>query len=185
MWTATVDGFLSAVQHNTDPDLLVVRGRVKADVRALAAYTVTATHEPTDADTLIVSYPLSDYPWRVIIPREVYADYVRAQAMAVGYPNFKGAVAKVSPPHARAYANVWTDLLVLENTDPERNPEHDSPYVWATREDDWREASGTDVERPEVDDAWMRPAFQGENLANALNAWDMADDSGTRYGNPF
>lgn len=162
MWMATVDGFLSAVQHNTDPDTLVVRGRTKDDVRALAQYATVALHLPTDPDTLITTYDGSDYPFRVMVPKTTWAQYVGAQALAIDYGNFKSAVAKVSTEHAAAYHNVWTDLLALEHTDPESTRGH-SPYDFtgsSLLDPDWREDQdspwwpGADAEGPEVDDDW-------------------------------
>jgi hypothetical protein len=122
MWLMTTDGFLSAVQHSDEPDQVVVRGRVKNDVRDLARHLVAAERLDVDAETLIVSYPHADYPWRVIVSKVTWADYVHKQALAVDYFNFKTAVASLGLPgrhHANAYHEVWLDLLPLERTDPE------------------------------------------------------------------
>jgi hypothetical protein len=118
----TTNGFLSAVQHSDEPDQVVVRGRVKNDVRDLARYLVGAEQLAVDLEDLIVSYPQADYPWRVIVSKATWAGYVHKQALAVDYFNFKTAVASQGRPgryHANAYHEVWLDLLPLEHTDPE------------------------------------------------------------------
>lgn len=122
MWLMTTNGFLSAVQHSDDDDMVVIRGRVKNDVRHLAQYVVGAEGLAVDAESLIVSYPQADYPWRVIVSKATWAGYVQQQAQAVDYFNFKTAVGGLGLPgrhHADAYHDVWVDLLALERTDPE------------------------------------------------------------------
>ena len=119
MWTMTANGgFLSAVQHDEDPDLLVVRSRVKADALTLAQYLVLYRHLASEPRDMLITYATSDYPWRVIVPRDVFASFLAAQVAAIDYGNFKAAVGLISPEHAHAYARVWADLLVLERTDP-------------------------------------------------------------------
>lgn len=122
MWLMTTKGFLSAVQHSDEPDLLVVRGRVKNDVRELAQFAVGDESPAADAEALIVPYPQADYPWRVIVSKDMWASYVHKQALEVDYFNFKTAVATHGLPghhHANAYHDVWLALLPLERTDPE------------------------------------------------------------------
>jgi len=138
MWTMTANGgFLSAVQHDEDPDLLVVRSRVKADALTLAQYLVLYRHLASEPRDMLITYATSDYPWRVIVPRDVFASFLAAQVAAIDYGNFKAAVGLISPEHAHAYARVWADLLVLERTDPDRQPDRDSsPYEWPLGDED-------------------------------------------------
>lgn len=138
MWTMTVNGgFLSAVQHDEDADLLVVRSRVKADALALAEYRQAALHEPGDPADALITYATSDYPWRVIVPRDVFATYVARAVQAIDYGNFKAAVGLISPEHAHAYARVWAALLDLEHTDPDRQEARTgSPFDWPLGDED-------------------------------------------------
>lgn len=116
MWMITTDGMFSAVQATDDPDLVVVRTRVKADVEALHAWL-----RNMGAPSEILAYEFSDYPWRTVTTRWGWAEYVRDAAERVEYPNFKAEVARVQgKARATIYGHAWEDLLALEGLDPER-----------------------------------------------------------------
>lgn len=84
MWLFTDTGFVSAVAHRDDPDLLVVRGRDRASLAPLA--------ERTGAP--IVEGAGTDYPVRVIASRDAFGDWVADLVTDVTYDNFKGRVAR-------------------------------------------------------------------------------------------
>ena len=104
MWVLTTSGFLSAVEHRDDSDLLVVRARAREDLRTLCEW----------AGTTLVDSPNADYPHRTIVRKQRFADWVRAQAAAIDYPNFKDAVGS-SQGYERAsvYSQVWAALRQL------------------------------------------------------------------------
>lgn len=109
-------GFLSAVQHNSDTNVIVVRARIKSDLEELARKAgVHITGGRSD----------TDYPWRVMVERGEWSQYVEELAEAINYGNFKTRVGQVNTPaingHDRAdiYSRVWGALLDLENLDPE------------------------------------------------------------------
>jgi len=169
MWIMTTNGFLSAVQHNDDANLLVIRGRVKDDVRAIAQYATLALHLPTDPDQLITAYKGSDYPFRVITTKDIWADYLCGMALSIDYGNFKSEVATTSKAHAAAYSQVWTDLLALERTDPESTRGH-SPFDYG------QNGSTTDLEdwREDQDSAWW-PGMDAEGPDAGPDTDDMLD----------
>jgi hypothetical protein len=81
MWIALSDGFISAVQHKTDPEMLVVRARNPDHLRAI--FPGRRVH---------VS-PRSDYAARVFMRREHLAEFLSNQALfEIDYPNFKDSV---------------------------------------------------------------------------------------------
>lgn len=101
MWVFTQGGLLSAVQHQTDPDLLVVRARQREHLK----YHFPL-HEPFHT-------PGSDYHWRVIATKEQFASVLVAAAMKIDYSNFKDSVSDELYP---VYTNVWAAALRLQPT---------------------------------------------------------------------
>jgi hypothetical protein len=94
MWIFTQDGYVSAVQKRSTDTTLEVRARDRQSLQALVEQgypVVTRAH--------------SDYPFRVIVPQEVFADFVRAAAMGIDYSNFKDKITKTR-------GHVWHDALM-------------------------------------------------------------------------
>lgn len=121
MWVLTLDGFYSAVQHDDDPEALVVRTRVKADVDALH-HQLLRWSQPSE----IVTYQDSDYPWRTITTKVAWAQYLVIAAEEIDYSNFKDAVKHTQgSARASAYGNVWAALYGLEAQDPDRRAHDD------------------------------------------------------------
>jgi hypothetical protein len=97
MWIFTSTGFVSAVVHRDDPDLIVVRAR---DLESLAPLI-----ERTGAE--VNPWKGSDYAFRIVMPRTEFAAWVEEQAAGIDYPNFK------SSAHRRrggAYADVLHEV---------------------------------------------------------------------------
>lgn len=152
MWTMTSHGFFSAVQHNTDPTLLVVRARVRADAEFLRSWydmwrsllaecSVTAALDVPEP--IITANETSDYPWRVIMPRTAYGAFMAESVEDLSYGNFKDHVKDhQGQKRADTYSRVWWALLSLEQDDPQGRPEpmyrNDMP-VWSHDDDldDW------------------------------------------------
>lgn len=151
MWVFTQGGFYSAVQHDDQADLLVVRTRVKADARRLALWIValdSTGDEEADAGAVerqIIVRPNSDYPWRVIVPREDWGLFLTQAVDDIDYGNYKDRVTRVDG-YARAdvYGRVWFVLLDLAAQDPERRSAGPYGKPWATPGDPW----GTGADDP-------------------------------------
>jgi hypothetical protein len=121
MWTATVHGFFSAVSKppyagQTVPDYaphmeIAIRARAQQDLENLLAALTPAEREEC---TQIVYGGSTDYPYRIFTTRSVWAAYLSRYIGELDYDNFKNAVKKKSPHHARTYGNVWGALLQLE-----------------------------------------------------------------------
>lgn len=104
MWVLTTRGFFSAVGHRDHPDVLIVRARAREDVEALCA----------DLGTEPVESPDADYPYRTVVGKQTFADWLRDQTVAIDYPNFKDAVAdRQGLERASVYSQVWAALRQL------------------------------------------------------------------------
>jgi hypothetical protein len=121
MWTATVHGFFSAVSKPPYPGQTVpgynphmevaIRARAKEDLENLLSALTSAEREEC---TQIISGGSTDYPYRIFATRSVWIAYLSRYIGDMDYGNFKNAVKKKSPQHARVYGNVWGALLQLE-----------------------------------------------------------------------
>jgi hypothetical protein len=111
MWLFTEEGFYSAVVGKDDPDQIVVRARAREDlVRLIDVYS-----EWTDMGDPVILDEGGDYPHRIVLHREVWAEVVQGAAMGISYTNFKDRVHDVlGHERAHTYLRVWSALLELE-----------------------------------------------------------------------
>ena len=82
MWVFTETGFISAVVHRDDNNIIIVRARETESLDGIAAM----------ADAKIVSTPVRDYPWRVHVSREMFQQWLSASAADMQYGNFKSRI---------------------------------------------------------------------------------------------
>jgi hypothetical protein len=112
MWLFTTDGFYSAVTHRDEPDVVLVRARVKEDAERLIA---AVGHGE------VLETPHGDYAFRVLLPRATWAAYGASAANAIDYPNFKAAVAaRDGAERADAYGAVWAVLYAFQERQAQR-----------------------------------------------------------------
>ena len=95
MWIFTKDGFVSIVQCDRQPRLLVVRGRVKGDVERLMA--CRGVFEDRDGH--------HDYRYRAYLDKDRVADKIAEHVCAIRYPNFKPAIS--DKRRHRYYFQIW------------------------------------------------------------------------------
>lgn len=109
MWCFTSFGFFSVIQHRNDPDLLLVRARVRSDLEQLRQYL------PNMGD--ITDSPDADYPYRALAWKADYAEAMRRAIMDIDYTNFKNGVTRTQG-HARhdLYMRVWGVMRNAEQT---------------------------------------------------------------------
>jgi hypothetical protein len=95
MWLFATKGFVSIVENENDPSLLLVRGRFRGDIDKLfPGHKVTET-------------PNKDYRFRTTVPRPEVARRVAELVLDIDYPNFKDAAPK---DRHNVYLDVWTAL---------------------------------------------------------------------------
>jgi hypothetical protein len=111
MWIFTPDGFYSVVEKPEDRDagMLTVRSRVLADLDALREKFMPELG-PT------ISGAGTDYLYRAKIAKGAFSEGMKRISESVDYDNFKHAVGtRQGYGRARVYADVWRDLLRLED----------------------------------------------------------------------
>lgn len=112
MWLMTDFGFFSIVKKEGEMNL-TVRSRVKQDLLNLKEHYLPAIG-------VIEESEYADYRYRVRVPRELFAEALKAIALDIDYPNFKNSVAqKQGKARARTYEDVWHRLYGLQTNNGE------------------------------------------------------------------
>ena len=112
MWIITTSGFLSVVQNlnSTSPDdVLLVRGRVRADLEWFADFAARRGARPA-----VVESPDADYGFRLTTSRDSLAAFVVERVAALDYPNFKSEIYKADPLREKVYEDAWAVLHGLK-----------------------------------------------------------------------
>lgn len=108
MWVFTQDGFISAVDNNQVPGKLAVRARDKQSLRLLADLT----------EQEIVQRMNTDYPYRVFVTKEEFANFLIAHVESIDYGNFKDRVYVTRGRNfAHACGDVWSAMLHVTDED--------------------------------------------------------------------
>lgn len=110
-------------------DKVCVRARCREDLGDLLIFGKSQGED----DLEIVEYAHSDYPYRVIMPKALWKDYVWEVMEDVTYTNFKSHIGH-DRGHARSsiLSRVWSALLSLEDLDPALKAEKDRKRKLAT-----------------------------------------------------
>jgi hypothetical protein len=107
MWLVTTQGFYSAVESKTDPNMIVVRARVRRDIEALE-------RQIPGAKKMIRDDLGTDYPFRIFVDRATWREAVVALTEAIDYTNFKDEVkARQGKKRASLYERLWGILFGL------------------------------------------------------------------------
>lgn len=102
MWIFTQDGFISAVDNGHVPGKLSVRARDKKSLELLAALTQQDIKQSVR----------SDYPYRVYVTKEEFANFLLGHVDELDYPNFKDRVYDTrGAEFAHACGKVWAAML--------------------------------------------------------------------------
>ena len=104
MWLFTSSGFISIVEK--DADHLAVRAR---DVLSLSSLAQSYGVE-------IRSTPTADYPYRLLLSKDQFKNYLHNQAGLINYKNFKSEVAITrSEAFANILLKVWSAMHGVED----------------------------------------------------------------------
>ena len=106
MWIMTTDGFYSTVKKPDQTDALTVRARVKKDLENLLDKLKLGVEIRTGVGT--------DYPYRITIKQEEWAEYLHKAAMDIGYSNCKDSLALSDNNRHYVYFRCWEALMLLE-----------------------------------------------------------------------
>lgn len=112
MWLFTQHGFVSAVQHFEDPTKIQVRARDKQSLEMASNLFSTE----------IISSPKNDYPYRVILNRDQFAELMLTEIALLDYTNFKGRLdfSRGEEWHDTA-SRVWSIMHEIEDADARPN----------------------------------------------------------------
>lgn len=100
MWICLNNAFLSVVDLvPRDPDKLMVRARIKGDIRRVFPHAVERESRPEE---------FRDYRFRAIVDRRLVADMIAASIQAIDYSNFKDSV-RENDRHD-AYLSMWSAM---------------------------------------------------------------------------
>ncbi|MFM0088948.1 hypothetical protein PQR46_18735 [Paraburkholderia sediminicola] len=94
MWICLSNAFLSIVNSDRDPTVLMVRARRKGDIEAVFGPSVEVT-----------TIPQRDYQFRAFIRRDIVGQVIAQALMEIDYGNFKGST-KDRHLHD-AYMEIW------------------------------------------------------------------------------
>lgn len=111
MWNMTTHGFTSAVMKRDKPGVLTVRSRDRESLEHVCEVLGI-----TRKKAIFMELP-SDYPYRMIVSKEGYKDYLCATVDAITYDNFKDEATVVrGKTYHDALMQVWVAMLALTPT---------------------------------------------------------------------
>jgi len=115
MWLFTPRGFYSAVQHKQQPDTIVVRTRVRPDMERL----VELVERHTGSRPEVLEWAGTDYRFRALLPRHVWAIVLNDMVAELTYTNFKNAAHKVQDEGAagrdHTYDAIWQAMYRFQS----------------------------------------------------------------------
>lgn len=115
MWIFTETGFVSAVQHYENPNMLVVRARDKASLEHLQ---VALDLISEGASSSIEHTPDADYPYRLYTDRLFFARWAAHMVRDISYNNFKGRCYSTLPSeYSNALHDVWSAMHQVEDAE--------------------------------------------------------------------
>lgn len=102
MWVFMNDSFFSAVEHEKNPNWVMVRARMEGDLER--AFQV-------DSSEVIVTDE-SDYRFRISVTKdELNAAIMSYVTNYLNYTNFKGSIPRNDKSRYKAYTGVWSEML--------------------------------------------------------------------------
>ena len=129
MWIMLDTGFISIVEHNDNPDVLLVRARVREDIALTFG-----------DDIEIEEMPGADYLYRASVDREEVAELIWHKVMSLDYTSHAKDVAlkRSSPAEGRraAYYDTWSAMGRMQPIPPYQKTAA-RPFVDSQSFDDW------------------------------------------------
>lgn len=105
MWVFTETGFVSAVVHFDDPEMLMVRARDRKSLEGLEKSGGVKT----------IDTPDGDYPHRVVVSKADFQEWMVDRLEEMDYHNFKSQVAKTrGHEFAAPLHDVWDVMHDVE-----------------------------------------------------------------------
>lgn len=116
MWLFTKFGFFSVVE--SDANTLTVRSRSVGDLESLIDHHGSVL---CLTKSNIKSSPLSDYRYRVFVPKEKWSVTLSQIASDIDYKSFKDKVFDdMDAPRADSYHDVWEVMYNLQRSEEKK-----------------------------------------------------------------
>jgi hypothetical protein len=103
MWLYTDQGAVSVVKHRTKEEV-IVRSRDKETLEALCPGHYA----------MIIATSANDYPFRIFMSKDDWAEYLTDYVADMEYFNFKDHVKTTRPDMLRPYYEIYNATLELE-----------------------------------------------------------------------
>jgi hypothetical protein len=143
MWVFTSGGFVSAVQHRDNEDLVMVRARDRQSLETMLEgieLAGNANGEVFDRPE-IVTVP-GDYRWRVTVSKATFVLFLQFEVLNyLNYDNFKTALtaARGETWHS-ATMGVWVKMLAVDDGPTEETGPRDRAWglqsEWSLEDED-------------------------------------------------
>jgi hypothetical protein len=100
MWVFLNNAMVSIVENRADPTTLMVRARLKGDIRRAfpSAGKIRTTED-------------GDYRFRVVLSRDEVAGAIATHVALIDYQNFKNSIPLDQEDRHQAYLSVWSVML--------------------------------------------------------------------------
>ena len=105
-WYMNTDGFFSVVQNEDDHSTLLVRARRREDLERL--------NERLEKPHPIREWEGAAYPYRIILKKKFWADYLVIMAMEIDYRIFTSTIPAGDYLKETAYHEIYFSLMKLE-----------------------------------------------------------------------
>ncbi len=118
MWLLTIFGLYSVVEVASKPGKVKVRARAKADILAL----IDRLPDPLGGSVEVVHTPTRDYPWRIFLEKNVWADLLRDLGRGIAYRNYKTAALQAGVLEFDLLDAVWQAGRDFHEDEDARDP---------------------------------------------------------------
>lgn len=105
MWIVTNKSYMSIVQDNVDPSLLLVRARIRGDIE---------TFLDNDPRYVVIEMDNSDYRFRAWVDREVVKEKMLKEINNINYDNFKNSVKEKE--RKAWYTRIWSVMFQVQES---------------------------------------------------------------------
>lgn len=138
MWLFTKKGFYSVVAHNTQPNMMLVRGRVREDMQALVQAGTDLGLWEAGSQPVIHDNLGTDYAFRIFITRRQWLDLAWTLVSDIDYGNFKDAAHDRVPGRSTTYMRVWSAMKGLQDDLQQPTRAHWRPDDPVELKTDWQ-----------------------------------------------
>lgn len=107
MWLFTKDGFFSIVHKDCGADEVLVRARVRVDLKRLI--------DSMGVEVKILKNVGSDYQFRIVVKKSDFASYVTQYVNSLDYDNFKNTLQRGDSLRHSAYTGVWVSMMRMQS----------------------------------------------------------------------